>query len=356
LNGPHWPRDLEPGGSVGEEDPESRAPSPMARLPARVPTRNGASPSSEREPPWRSSSRPLRRDEVYSRPVVDGRELPDTVLTRLRHRVRVLSRSRGEQRELQLERRLREVPGVSRPNTVAVISPKGGVGKTTATFLLGDLLSSHLRLKTIAVDANPDFGTLARLAPERTRADATLAELVGHMERVGSASELRAFVSRVPSGLHLLGAPIHPEVMAEMGPDTYERVAAFLAQFYDVVLLDCGTGITDPLARFAVDRSDQIVVVATPEWMTSDTVLGALRHLPLDRATLVLNRSGVGPGDRRAIESSFARQRLSNRTVVPYDEQLGTMLDSGTYALERLRRRVRLPIKQLGLAVGEQLV
>ncbi len=344
MSGPHWPRDLEPGRSPGEGAPE------------KAPSRNGFAPERGSEPPWRAGARPLRRDEVYSRPVVDGRELRDNLLTRLRHRLRLLSRSRAEQLELALERRLHEVPGVSRPNTVAVISPKGGVGKTTATFLLGDLLSSHLRLKTIAVDANPDFGTLARLAPEHMRAEPTLAELVGKMERMRSGSELRSFVSRVPSGLHLLGAPVHPEVMAEMGPETYDRVLSFLAQFYDVVVLDCGTGITDPLARFAVERADQIVVVATPEWMTADTVLGALRHLSLERATLVLNRAGAGPGDRRAIESSFARQRLSNRTIIPYDEQLATMLDSGTYALGRLRRHVRLPIKELGLAVGEQLV
>ena len=345
MSAPHWPRDLDPGSSPAEAPPE------------RAPSRNGVAPEREREPSaaWRARARPLRRDEVYSRPVVDGRELRDNAATRLRERVRRLSRSQAEQEELGLERRLREVPGVSRPNTVAVISPKGGVGKTTATFLLGDLLSSHLRLKVIAVDANPDFGTLARLAPERTRVEPTLVELVGQMDRVRSASELGAFVSRTFSGLHVLAAPSHPEVMGEMTPATYDRVVSFLAQFYDVVLLDCGTGITDPLARFAVERADQIVVVTTAEWVTSDTVLGALRHLPLERATLVLNRSGTSPGDRRAIEASFARQRLSRRTVLPHDEQLATMLDSGTYALERLRRRVRVPIKELGLAVGEQL-
>ncbi len=344
-----FPRDLDPSaGAPLEEDPAS---------PESTVSPNGRVPERSSEPQSRKGTgRSLQRSEVYPRPVADGRELRDNPATRLRDRVRQLSHSRGERKEMALERRLRDIPGVSRPNTIAVISPKGGVGKTTATFLIGDLLSSHLRVKTIAVDANPDFGTLARLAPERTRAEPTLVELLGHMGRMHSGAELRAFVSRVPSGLHLLAAPANAEVMAEITPERYGQVVAFLAQFYDVVLLDCGTGINDPLARFAVERADQIVVVTTPDWVTSNTVLGALRHLPLERATLVLNRSGPGPGDRRAIEASFARQRLSRRTVLPYDEQLATMLDSGTYALEGLRRRVRLPIKELGLAVGEQLV
>ena len=58
------------------------------------------------------------------------------------------------------------------------MSPKGGVGKTTSTFLVGNLLATHLKLRVIAVDANPDFGTLARLAPEDRRCQRSLADLL----------------------------------------------------------------------------------------------------------------------------------------------------------------------------------
>ena len=50
--------------------------------------------------------------------------------------------SKGEREEADLEQRLRTLPGVTRPNTVALISPKGGVGKTTSTFLVGNLLAT----------------------------------------------------------------------------------------------------------------------------------------------------------------------------------------------------------------------
>ena len=58
------------------------------------------------------------------------------------------------------------------------ISPKGGVGKTTMTFVLGELLAARLKLRVIAIDANPDFGTLATLAPDRQRSDRTLVDLL----------------------------------------------------------------------------------------------------------------------------------------------------------------------------------
>ena len=54
---------------------------------------------------------------------------------------------------------------------------------------------------------------------------------------------------------------------------------AFLSCFYEVVLLDLGTGVAGPLARFAIERADQVVLVTTPEWVTASVVLEALSHL-----------------------------------------------------------------------------
>ena len=81
---------------------------------------------------------------------------------------------------------------MTRPNTVALISPKGGVGKTTSTFVAGNLLASHLKLRAIAVDANPDFGTLARLAPDDRRSERSLADLLDDADRLNTAAELSA--------------------------------------------------------------------------------------------------------------------------------------------------------------------
>ena len=137
--------------------------------------------------------------------------------------------SQGERKEAELEWRLRTLPGVTRPNTVALISPKGGVGKTTSTFLVGNLLASHLKLRAIAVDANPDFGTLARLAPDERRCERSLADLLDDAERLNTAAELRSYVSRMPTGLHVLGAPRDAELTASLGPDRYGELVAFLS-------------------------------------------------------------------------------------------------------------------------------
>lgn len=305
----------------------------------------------------RPGGSPIKRRDVYPDAVVDGRELSQGLPARLRSRWQSLMVSKGERDEAEIEDQIRTVPGVTRANTVAMISPKGGVGKTTSSFVVGNLLANHLRLRTVVVDANPDFGTLAALAPDRLRPDRNLADLIADLEKVHTAAELGPYVSRLPSGLHLLGAPTDAELMAKLGPEAYGHLLAFLSIFYEVILLDLGTGITDPLARFAVERSDQLVLVTTPEFITSQSVAGALRYLAHERATLVLNQaSGGHEADIKQIEAHFREQRLRRSVTIPHDDQLRTMLDTGTYSLDALDRDTRVPVKLLGLAVAEQLV
>src|SRR5206468_234106 len=118
-----------------------------------------------------------------------------------------------------------------------LVSPKGGVGKTTSTFLLGNLLATHLRLRVVAVDANPDFGTLGRLSADDRRSAQSLSDLLGDMDGLRTAAELNPYVSRQPTGLHLLAAPRDAQLTKTLDPDRYGELVAFLSCFYEVVLL-----------------------------------------------------------------------------------------------------------------------
>jgi MinD-like ATPase involved in chromosome partitioning or flagellar assembly len=298
----------------------------------------------------------LTRSDFYPEALVDGRPAPNGTAGRLRRQLQWLLVSRAERDEAELERQIRTTPGVTRPNTIALISPKGGVGKTTATFLIGNLLATHLKLRAIAVDANPDFGTLARLAPDERRSQRSLADLLADADRLNTAAELGAYVSRLPTGLHVLGAPRDAELTASLGPDRYGELVAFLSTFYEVVLLDLGTGVAGPLARFAIDRADQVVLVTTPEWVTSSVVLEALAHLQHERTTVVINKSRLRSADVPLIEERFRAEHLHRSVTIPYDERLATMLDTGRYGLDALGRPTRLGVKRLGLAAAEQLV
>jgi MinD-like ATPase involved in chromosome partitioning or flagellar assembly len=301
--------------------------------------------------------RPLKRRELYPEAHVDGRPLADGVPARWGRRAGRLLTSTGERAEAELERAIRSQPGAGRPNTLAVISPKGGVGKTTVSFLVGSLLATHLQTWTIAVDTNPDYGTLGDLAPEGLRPTRSLGDLLDDMDHIRTAAQLRPYIARLATGLHVLSAPRDAEVTASLSAQRYGELLGFLSTFYELVVLDCGTGVGRPLARFAVERADQVMVVSTSELLTANVVLSALHQLRHDRTTLVLNKAGRTLDDNvQALENRFRRERLHRCITVPENPRLATMLDTGTYALAGLDRPTRLAIKRLGLAAAEQLV
>jgi MinD-like ATPase involved in chromosome partitioning or flagellar assembly len=262
----------------------------------------------------------------------------------------------GEREEADLERRIRAMPDVTRPNLVAVVSPRGGVGKTTGTLVVGTLLATHLKLRVIAVDAAGAFGTLGRLVPEARRCERSLADLLRDADRLQTAAQLRRYVSTLPSGLHVLASARDPAATAELRPQLYGELVAFLSWFYEVVLLDLGPGLIGPLPRLAIDRADQLLLATAPEWLSAPSTLDALCELPVERTIVMVNKSWLRPADARTVERHVRTQHSQRAVTIPHDKQLPAMLDTGTYSLEALRRRSRVAIKRLGLAVAERLV
>lgn len=85
-------------------------------------------------------------------------------------------------------------------------------------------------------------------------------------------------------------------------------------------------------------------------------MLDALAQVQHDRTTVALNKSLLRAKDLPAVEQRFRAEHLHRSVTIPYDEQLATMLDAGHYILDALRGPTHVAVKQLGLAVAEQLV
>jgi MinD-like ATPase involved in chromosome partitioning or flagellar assembly len=256
--------------------------------------------------------------------------------------------SSAERDEAHLDQRLVSHCGVSSANTVAVMSPTGGVGKTACAFLLGNLLAAKLKVRVVVVDGNPAFGTLNQLVPHSRVPERGLGELLNDAGDVLTAAEVSAYVSRLPTGLHVLAARRDSEHAVRLEPDWYGELVALLTCFYEVVLLDLGPGVVGPLARFAAQEADQIVLVTTADWATSNAGLEALAQLRRrERTTVVIN------GARQ--DTAFD-ERFGNTVALPYDPQLAKMLECRTYSLGALGSSTRTAIKRLGVSVAEQLV
>ena len=125
-----------------------------------------------------------------------------------------------------LEQRIgRRLDGPAR--YVAVLSRKGGVGKTTVSMLLGMALASIREDRVVAIDANPDRGTLAERITKTT--EETVRDLVNHAAEIQAFSDFQRRVSRDETRLDVLASDTNPNLQEEFGADDYDTVADLAA-------------------------------------------------------------------------------------------------------------------------------
>ena len=105
--------------------------------------------------------------------------------------------SAAQRRREELTARAR-TPVARGHHRVAVLSLKGGVGKTTTTVGLGATLASLRGDRVIAVDASPDRGTLSDKLQLET--SATVRDLLNERDQIERYADVRAYTTQAPSG------------------------------------------------------------------------------------------------------------------------------------------------------------
>lgn len=259
------------------------------------------------------------------------------------------AKRRAAAEEEALDNLIRE-PRLKRCQSIAVISPKGGVGKSFLTYLIGNFLAEVRGDKIVAIDTNPDFGTLADQV--RGREQQNVSTLLEKIEDIKHYSDLRRFTSKVESRLEVLAAPADPDVMATISSADYDRVNTQLQHYYDTVMFDCGTGFRDDITRYALEQADQVVLVSAPLFITTGIVVRALGYLdqvgvPLDRVTLAINQvRRDAPLDLNYMRERFG-ERLNAIVEIPFDMQLYHALDRGEFSVARTQQSTRIKVKQL---------
>jgi MinD-like ATPase involved in chromosome partitioning or flagellar assembly len=224
-------------------------------------------------------------------------------------------------------------PRMLRCATIAVVSPKGGVGKTTVTALLGTLFSLLRRDPTVAVDTNPDFGSLGRvLTPDQSWYVDDLARLVAKDDEL-SLTALDSHLGRAIHGLLVVPAPTDPERMAALDESAYRQIIARLKDFSSLILLDCGTGLQDPASAAAIANADQVLLVTDAQPASASLVAESTRLLrqwgrPI---TVVVNRMPAKGGNLDLQRLSSYLPGARGLIVIPDDMAAATKLASGSF-------------------------
>jgi MinD-like ATPase involved in chromosome partitioning or flagellar assembly len=266
-------------------------------------------------------------------------------------RVSPLSRARAEWSRSDYQFRLDELIVSLRLRgcvTIAVVSPKGGVGKSTLTALLGSLLAFRRRDRVVAVETNPDWGSLGRrLVPEHPIFIDDL--LAGPLsEGLLSPTSLDVQLGRGPDGLMIAPAPTDPDRAARLDEQAYRTLFQRLGELVGTLVLDCGTGLDDPPARAALGCADQLVLVCDDEPDTASIVAEAAGWLrpvrpPLTMVVNNLRRSSqidIGALER---ETAFAR----GIAVIPRNENAAAQLHGSHFSWDRAPADWRIPVSEL---------
>jgi len=239
---------------------------------------------------------------------------------------------------------------------LAVISLKGGVGKTTTTAALGAMFATLRGDRVIAVDANPDRGTLGERTPRES--GATVRHLLESRDRLFRYADVRHFTSQAPTRLEVLASDADPSASLAYSEQDYRDTVSTLERFYNLILTDCGTGLLHSAMHGILGLANSLVVVssasldgarsasATLDWLEAH----GLDDLAKDAVVVISSvRQAGGIVDVMQLEDHFAA-RCRAVVTIPYDPHLEA---GGVLDLDELAPDTLDAYRELAAAVAE---
>ena len=157
----------------------------------------------------------------------------------------------------------------------------------------------------------------------------TITDVLRDLDQITSYATLRSYTSQAAeSRLEVLASDDDPRIGMALNQDDYHRLVLLLDRFYNLILLDTGTGILDSANQGLLTEADQVVLVVrsgldggragalTLDWMDAHGFDDLVA-----RAVVVVNaqRRGAAPPDlmRRHFE-----KRCQHVVTVPWDDAL----------------------------------
>jgi len=195
---------------------------------------------------------------------------------------------------------------MAKTTTIAVLSQKGGTGKTTTVRTLTDALR-RANVRTLAVDLDPQ-GNLSDYFDVPPDAEPTIADVLS-----GRASAAEAIHDDlIPANLSLAEAELM--LGGKMGREmTLRRALAKAPKEYEVILIDCppSLGLLTVNALVAADRA---LVTAEAQYFALQGVEQAMEVVALARDSLNPNLELLGVllnlADMRTVHSREALASL----------------------------------------------
>jgi pilus assembly protein CpaE len=196
--------------------------------------------------------------------------------------------------------------------TVAVHSPRGGVGTTTVATNVAMIKAREKPDRVVLVDLHLQFGQVATLL--NVEAKQSLADVARDDAAMTEPELLRTYAARHDSGLHVLAAPASPELAELITAEHVDKILTTLLESYDLVVIDAGSWL-DERTMTAFEHAETVLFTVTPEIGSLKAMHGLLEYL---------NEAGsVAAKSSFVLNNQFAREILKLRDV---ETSLGTQI------------------------------
>jgi MinD-like ATPase involved in chromosome partitioning or flagellar assembly len=246
----------------------------------------------------------------------------------------------------------------------AVLSLKGGIGKTSTTVGVGLTLAEYRGDAPCAIDANPDSGDLVERALGegiyQQASPRTITDLLRNIESVDSLTDLARYMHHA-GRLHLIAGEQDPEVSDSLTAEEYLRIRKLISGYYSVALTDCGTGVTHNAMSGILQSADNLVIAAgyavsgakrarsTLQWLAHH----GYEDLARNAIVVITDKDEVSSRvDKDAIEehlSGICRQLIA----VPHDRGVA---DGDLVTLDVLKPETRRAYKEIAAAIVDGYV
>lgn len=241
-------------------------------------------------------------------------------------------------------------PGRDRGRIIAVMSPKGGVGKTTVATNLAIGLGQVAPMSVVIVDLDLQFGDVASgllLEPEHSITEAV------HGAAAQDSMVLKAFLTVHPAGIYALCAPQTPAESDYITGEHVSRLLMQLASEFRYVVVDTAPGLGEHVLATLEQATDAVWVCGMDVPSVRGlrkcfSVLKELQLLPSGRHT-VLNfadrKSGISVQDVEATIGVPIDAVIPRSRTLPFTTNRGVPVlqanvrDSASKGLKKLVNR-----------------
>ena len=188
--------------------------------------------------------------------------------------------------------------------SVAVFSPKGGVGTTTIATNVAVAAAAKRPDRVVLLDLALQFGGVATHLNLRPRQ--TLADLIRDDSAIREPELLRGYAARHERGLHVLAAPAAPEAAETITSAHVGRILTTALEAYDLVIIDAGSAL-DERVLTVFEAADTIILPVYAEIAALKAMHALLEYLT-ETGSVALKSMFV-------LNNLFAREILKLRDV-----------------------------------------